>query len=117
MLKKVVHYNSYYKEINVDEASLNKYIKVCNKLKDLEEEKKELEKSLNDDLMFAMNKMDMKKYDFSLKDYKVIASITSGYEKKVFDMKRFKEEKEDMYNDYLKSSFVKEKLNLSIEKL
>lgn len=117
MLKKVVHYNSNYKEINIEESSLNKYIKICNKLKDLEKEKKDLESLINKDLMNAMSSMKMKKYDFEIKDYKLTASITSGYVKQVFDTKKFKENEEELYNSYLKSSFVSDKLSLSIEKM
>lgn len=117
MLKKVVHYNANYKQITIEESSLEKYVKVCNQIGKLEEEKKKLESVINIDLFNAMDKMSMKNYEFMLKDYKMTASITSGYEKKTFDTKTFKEKEKDLYNSYLKTSYVNPKLSLNIEKL
>lgn len=116
-MRKIVHYNGNYKTITIDDFSLDKYLKICSKIEVLEEEKKKLENELSEDLHIALNKIEKKKYEFSSKNYKLVASITSEYTKQVFKSSKLKEDDEALYNKYLEPSVVGEKLKLEVVKI
>lgn len=109
MNKKIVHYNK--ENIFIDTDISKKYIDLVNKIEKLQKELKPLEKQLEKELKLTMEKLDKKE----IVSNGIVAKIRASYIRESLDTNRLKEEKQDIYKEYLKQTNVESKINITIE--
>lgn len=115
MKKKIIHYDNNFKKITIDDTTLDNYINVCNEIAKLQKQKEEMESNFKSDLKNAIEKLGKKNYSFFKDNYELIASVTSGYTKNVFNTSKFKEEHTKTYWKYTQEVDVDSSIKLSIK--
>lgn len=106
-MKIVRKYNS---NIVIDKSLAQTYIEKKKELEILEKEVKDMENNLKLELLPMMKELDK---DKTLSNG-IYASITSGYTKYSIDTPRLKNERPELYKEYLKETNVNEYVTLKV---